>query len=559
MKLSKVVYLSILTSALLFTGCGGSDGSDGTDGAPGANGTDGADGADGFTSLLSMSDEPIGVNCSFGGVKIETGLDTNENGVLDTGEVNQAETEYICSDEATADTIEGLVYTADKTIDDTYELFANLNGQQIKLASPSKVGESITDISVSPDKTKVAYRVGGKLYIVDLLKRSAPVQVHPEAVTGGEVGSFAWSPDGSKLAYNGDLDTVTLRELYTVSADGSLEQKINPPLSSNKDVLNFKWSPNSKSIAYRADTVNDYAYNLLVYRFDTNTNSQVSPTAVSLQDVTYYEWSPESNKIAYKMDDVTNDVFDLYIATDLSGTARTKVTPALASDQVVSNIAWQPEKGFSINGNVHYEVAYLLNDSGSTITNIWRHTYHQQFGSLPVTTDTKITNYPSSSKHILSFKWSPDGNMLAYNGDIDTSWVYELYTIDRNDLAAPAVKINQTLVAYGNIIEDYGWAPDSSKIAYGGDIEVNGQSELFTVDPDGTNRMKVNETLDPNEDVAPNGWQWSKDSTAITYKADQDTDNVIELYTRVLSESNSTKVSGTLPDYADVSNFKYIQ
>jgi formylglycine-generating enzyme required for sulfatase activity len=43
-----------------------------------------------------MSDEPPGTNCSWGGLKLETGLDNNRNGSLDGGEAGTAE--YICRD-----------------------------------------------------------------------------------------------------------------------------------------------------------------------------------------------------------------------------------------------------------------------------------------------------------------------------------------------------------------------------------------------------------------------------------------------------------------------------
>jgi OmcA/MtrC family decaheme c-type cytochrome len=51
----------------------------------------------GTNSLVRTSAEPNGANCPYGGVKIETGLDANNNGVLDDSEVNAAETSYVCN------------------------------------------------------------------------------------------------------------------------------------------------------------------------------------------------------------------------------------------------------------------------------------------------------------------------------------------------------------------------------------------------------------------------------------------------------------------------------
>ena len=62
----------------------------------GTDGADGADGSNGLNSLTLISAEPAGVNCPQGGQKVENGLDDNSNGTLEAGEVDQ--TDYICGD-----------------------------------------------------------------------------------------------------------------------------------------------------------------------------------------------------------------------------------------------------------------------------------------------------------------------------------------------------------------------------------------------------------------------------------------------------------------------------
>jgi ligand-binding sensor protein len=56
---------------------------------------DGADGSDGLVSLVAVTPEAAGDNCPTGGSKVEAGLDTNKNNVLDPGEVTT--TSYVCS------------------------------------------------------------------------------------------------------------------------------------------------------------------------------------------------------------------------------------------------------------------------------------------------------------------------------------------------------------------------------------------------------------------------------------------------------------------------------
>lgn len=66
-------------------------------GRAGKDGADGTDGRSGAAALVKVSPEPEGVNCARGGVKVETGLDADGDGVLDPGEENAGLTSYVCN------------------------------------------------------------------------------------------------------------------------------------------------------------------------------------------------------------------------------------------------------------------------------------------------------------------------------------------------------------------------------------------------------------------------------------------------------------------------------
>jgi hypothetical protein len=78
-------------------GIQGAVGPAGPVGPPGPQGQQGVIGTDGLNALINTITEPAGANCTNGGTKIETGLDANENGILDAGEVNISETQYVCN------------------------------------------------------------------------------------------------------------------------------------------------------------------------------------------------------------------------------------------------------------------------------------------------------------------------------------------------------------------------------------------------------------------------------------------------------------------------------
>lgn len=102
------LFLAIaMSSTLLLTACGSEDGDNGARGADGtqgvagpagsdgANGQNGADGQNGLNTLVSISEEASGINCSHGGQKIESGIDVNGNNALDADEVTT--TKYSCN------------------------------------------------------------------------------------------------------------------------------------------------------------------------------------------------------------------------------------------------------------------------------------------------------------------------------------------------------------------------------------------------------------------------------------------------------------------------------
>ncbi len=77
------------------TGATGATGSSGGQGPAGPVGSGGDAGPPGANSLVQVNTETPGANCAAGGERIDVGLETNDNGKLDPGEIQQ--TAYVCS------------------------------------------------------------------------------------------------------------------------------------------------------------------------------------------------------------------------------------------------------------------------------------------------------------------------------------------------------------------------------------------------------------------------------------------------------------------------------
>jgi uncharacterized protein (TIGR02145 family) len=88
------------------SGAAGTNGAQGIQGAPGVpgpqgiqglTGAAGSNGLNGQNALVKTTLETAGANCTNGGIKVESGLDANNNGILDPAEVNALLTTYVCN------------------------------------------------------------------------------------------------------------------------------------------------------------------------------------------------------------------------------------------------------------------------------------------------------------------------------------------------------------------------------------------------------------------------------------------------------------------------------
>ena len=75
--------------------CDGLRGTNGLDGLAGAPGASGGTGAAGSTALVQMSPQTAGLRCPSGGTRLDAGMDTDHDGVLDAPEVTSVA--YVCA------------------------------------------------------------------------------------------------------------------------------------------------------------------------------------------------------------------------------------------------------------------------------------------------------------------------------------------------------------------------------------------------------------------------------------------------------------------------------
>lgn len=228
----------LLASTMAVTGCGGDDGRNGVNGSDGAAGVDGAAGAQGPSGLNSLVKQTSllagNEHCFDGGVRIDSGIDDNNNDALDAAEIDN--TTYLCSPTSLNDSkhfnriasfpvCQQLDATCDVDTETAAEIVAaSEDGQTlIYTDSPEKTlgFVDITDptkpsalglLPLNGEPTSVAVKggyalvgvntsadfinVSGELAVVDIATRSI---VHTLTLAG-QPDSVAVSPDGQYAA-----------------------------------------------------------------------------------------------------------------------------------------------------------------------------------------------------------------------------------------------------------------------------------------------------------------------------------------------------------------------
>ena len=164
---------------------------------------------------------------------------------------------------------------------------------------------------------------------------------------------------------------------------------------------------------------------------------------------------------------------------------------------------------------------------------------------------------------MVDFLVSPDGFFAAYVADQDKNGVFELYVVFIDKTTGDtAVKVSGDIMA-GNGISGlpsgeymFDWTADSSRVAYIADQDEDDVAELYTSTPDARDNDIVSGELAPDGDVED--FKWAPDSSGVGYRADQDIDNVIELFASQPNGNENTKLSGTLVNGGDVFSFDWV-
>lgn len=428
-----------------------------------------------------------------------------------------------------------VVYHADQDTDGMVELYTvNIDGtNRFKVSGTMVTGGNVTSYTVSPDSTKVAYiadqETDGKIELFVSTLTSGAVnntKVSGTLVTGGNITSFRWTNDSSKLVFFGDKDIDAVTELYSVSPDGTSLVKLHPNLVAGRIVNSgYILSPDTTKVAYHADQDSDNVFELYISNISGSSNTKVSGTMVMNGDVYNHiqalRFTTDSTRVIYIADQTTDNDNELYsVKTD--GTDLVKISGTLVTGGEVMGVCTVRSSANDVifiadrsTDNVYELYTAKVDGTGSVI---------KLSGSMVAGGEVKDFVPDSTCK--LS---STSQSKVAFLADRATDEVFEMWSVNLD--GTELTKLSGTMVTSGDVT--YGSAhvitEDGTRLVYRADQDVNDFEELYSVNLDGTNRVKINQT--PVALGYVPGFSVSPDSRFVVYSGNMENSSFVELWT----------------------------
>lgn len=446
-----------------------------------------------------------GPECPAGGVSVDSGIDDNGNGVLDAAEVDS--TEIICNGE-----------------DGPASLIA------------------LTDVPPGPDCANGGTRV------------EAGVDLNADGVLdAGEVTSQAFvcrpepaaSFDG--LVYLADAEVDQEEALFATTRDGARVTKLAglpqagvglqiptdpdraPRLSPDRSRLAFILDLGAESFIYVADLLTGEAA------------QQVSgPVA---RDILDYLWSPNSDRLLYRARDEGTPAAPIGLYTVLAdGTLERQVL----ADRALGGLSWSPDGALityiSDRDAANEQELYVNNPNGNGEVHL----------SAPLAAGDDALVFDTA------VQWAPDGSRLAYLARIAPDNQDQIFTV-LPDGSGHELVTNPAMIAAGDVLPSYLWAPDSSRIAYLADETVNEEFGLFTTDPITGVRQTlaplvtgIRGLVDGIGGSDPTMVAWSPDSAELAFVAERLAPDRFELFVAAADGSAVSLVSGPMDPNGDI-------
>ena len=199
---------------------------------------------------------------------------------------------------------------------------------------------SFTNLSWSPDGTKLAYVSGGDFVHYLSVVNIDGSNKHHLRETNGPFLDVVWSPDGSKIAYSAGFD-FNSSNLWVMNADGTGVTRVTNHEAPGVYSRSPAWSPDSTRLVFESNRDgNDEIYMLWVRLFYSPPELNLTRLTINSSADVDPAWSPDGQRIAFSTNRDGN--FEIYTMKWDDGSDLTRLTNNPAAD---GNPDWRPSGG----------------------------------------------------------------------------------------------------------------------------------------------------------------------------------------------------------------------
>jgi Tol biopolymer transport system component len=415
----------------------------------------------------------------------------------------------------------------------------------------------IDPVPVDPPQAgdRVIYIADGAVDGVDELFLAATdvpgvaTRLNADLVAGGNVTDFVVNADYTRVLYRADQDTDDVFELYLVDiASPGSSTRINGLLVNGGDVsAYFMFSPDGTQVVYQADEdVNGVTELFLVNIASPGFAANLSGPLVSGGNVLgAFQFTPDGSRVFYLADEASNGVNELFMVDVSVPGVSTRVNGPLVAGGDVT-------ADFVITPD-SMQLAYLADETTDNVVELF--VVDLSAPGVSTTLNGPLVNGGDVTSGLVL---SPDGSMIAYRADQLLNDVFELFVVD---LANPGVttRINRNPASGGDVLSDaFLFSPASDAVAYVADEDTNNINELYLVElASPAVSIKLNAPLLAAGSLT-GAIAFSPDGARLVYTADQDTAAVIELYQVDRSAPGDTvKLNSALTAGGNLSGFQF--
>ena len=304
--------------------------------------------------------------------------------------------------------------------------------------------------------------------------------INKDAINFGANGNVTrgGTPDSQRVAYVLEPGT----EIKSSDLKGNQITALASRSSFSTSIEELAIAPDGSAAAYVECGT---ACNLYLHKKSTGQSTQITAVGANSGPGVYLQtmkWSPDASRLAFLMTESQNGPINVYVM-HAANLLFEKVSGATVYNTGSAFAAWSPVSTGTPT------LAYFAAASGSTTRT---ELYIRKFDGVSV--PVQITPVGAVQQNVSDFRWSPDGNHLAFLANLRLLSTTELFVASANTgvfTAGSYVAAAPQPVPAGRYVQSFEWNPNGTQIAFLWNPVSTTQFALYTVNAAGAGMTLV--------------------------------------------------------------------